>query len=425
MSVRAECVQKLQAILEEGVFFKALKSDFKPQDTAFANFLILTALRKKATFDKIIASYLKKNIKHKNRVLKYVLLLGVTEILCAQTPVYAVINEYVGIAKKLTDKFSGGMVNAVLREVAEKKDLPDISGAFPESFKEILRQDYNRDEIEKMEQMLDFEAPVDLSVKENPPLWAEKLNGVLFENGTVRLHDLKTNLALLEGYEDGAWWVQDLSASLPVCFLKDIHKKEVLDLCAAPGGKTAQLLAKGAFVTAVDVNKQRLSVLEENIARLKMNAHLNVVCADGEDYLKNTSKNFDVILLDAPCSATGTFRKHPEVLYLKTKQDVENQVLIQSALLDSAAEKLKKNGILMYCTCSLSKDEGEKQMHSFLEKHPNFTIEEFQMADLHMYEGQKLDERMVDKKVLRTLPYDMKNEGGADGFFAVALKRVK
>ena len=424
MSVRLACVLNLKKIMENKVFFNALKEDFRPQDRAFANFLILTALRRKTVLDKLIDSMLTKKIPNKNKILEYVLLLGATELLYAQTPDYAAVSEYVSIAKKLTDRFCGGMVNAVLRKAALKKDEMKKASAFPENFKEILKRDYSSEEIKQMEKMLCLESPVDLTVKENPEMWAQKLNGTLFENGTIRLFDVKINIDSMEGFNDGAWWVQDLAAALPVCLMADVKGKKVLDLCAAPGGKTAQLLSKGAVVTAVDVSPERLETFKENMRRLNFERDLSVVCAEGSTYLKSTTDMFDYILIDAPCSATGTFRKHPEVMYFKTLQDVQKQTLIQKELLSEAAKHIKSGGVICYATCALSKAEGEEQMKRFLAEHNDFELIGLSEKMVQKYVGQKLDENMFDKQVLRSLPYHNENKGGADGFFAAMLRKI-
>ncbi len=421
MSLRLQCVQTLKKILEEKVFFNTLKSDFKVQDTAFANKLVLTALRRKTVIDKLIASMLTKKIPQKNKILEYVLLLGSTEILYMDTPDYAAINEYVNISKKLAGKFSSNMVNAVLHKVTAHKVLMQTAAEFPPNFLRLLKKDYTKAQINLMEQTLLEEPSLDITPKKNPQIWAEKLGGTLFQNSTIRLNKTGANITSLPGYEEGAWWVQDLAASLPVCFIKNLEGKKVLDLCAAPGGKTAQLLSKGAIVTALDISAERLEILKSNITRLNLNKNLKTVCADGLEYLNQTADSFDLILLDAPCSASGTFRRHPEVLHIKTLDDVKAQTDIQQKLLNEASKHIASNGILLYCTCSISKLEGENQIKQFLSSHPDFKIAPFTLENLTNLQAKTLDKTMIDNQVLRTLPYHNKNDGGMDSFFAACL----
>ncbi|MBR2299373.1 MAG: methyltransferase domain-containing protein [Alphaproteobacteria bacterium] len=425
MSLRLQCVLTLKKILEEKVFFNALKSDFNVQDTAFANKLILTSLRRKTVIENLLKTYLSKKIPQKNKILEYVLLLGATEILYMDTPDYAAINEYVEISKKLVGKFSANMVNAVLRKIPSHREEMKNKASFPFAFEQILKQDYSKEQIALMEQMLLSEPPLDITAKENPQVSAQKLNGTLFENGTIRLHHIKANIASIDGYEEGFWWVQDLAASLPVCLSENLKDKKVLDLCAAPGGKTAQFLSKGAIVTALDISQERLKTLKENMARLKLEQNLTILCADGVEYLKGTTDSFDFILLDAPCSATGTFRKHPEVLHFKTTDDVKALLSVQQALLSEASKHLQKDGRLVYCTCSLAKKEGEAQIKKFLSEHPDFELKPLKLQNLKITEGEILDKAIIDKQVLRTLPYHMKNQGGMDGFFAAILTYKK
>ena len=423
--LRFECVKALRKILEAKVFFAALKNDFAPKDAAFANFLILTALRRKSVIEKLLKTLIYKKIANKNKILEYILLSGATEILYMDTPDYAAINEYVQIAKHQTDKFSAGMVNAVLRKVICHKDEMKDAAEFSKDFRDMLRKDYDEQEIKKMERMLLVPASTDLSVKSEPEILARKNEGLLFENGTVRLTNQKKNIAFLAGYEEGDLWVQDLAASLPVCFLENLRGKKVLDLCAAPGGKTAQLAAKGAMVTAVDINPDRVKTLRENMKRLRFEQQVTIVCEDALTYLQNSSDMFDFVLLDAPCSATGTYRKHPEVLHLKTQDDVLRQIDLQDALLDAAAKHVAKNGVLLYCTCSLLKAEGESRVEKFLNNQLDFKTEAFDYNKLKIYDAKNIDERIIDKKFLRTLPYYMETEGGMDGFFAACLRRLK
>lgn len=426
MSVRQLSVQTLEQIISGKIFFNAVKDHFNAKELPFANMLILSALRHFNPLQKIVTSYLRKPLPETQKSLKYVMICAATEILLMKTPDYAVINEYVKIAKQLSNRFAGGMVNAILRKIVQNKiELGSRlnQNLMPDNFRQIMKKDYTTEVITLCENQIGQEAPLDISVKTDPEFWATKLNGVLFANGTVRLNNLDEKISQLDGYNEGAWWVQDLAASLPVKLLGDVQGLKILDLCAAPGGKTAQLLSGGADVTAVDIDPERLRRLEENMNRLRLRGRLATRAGDGLSFLKQTSEAYDVIVLDAPCSATGTYRRHPEVLHIKSQNDVSANLKIQRELLAAATLKLNANGRILYCTCSLAKDEGEKQAAWFTENYPNFELAKTDESLINVYPGIKLEKFLFDKGVLRTLPYYMQKEGGMDAFFAACFQK--
>ncbi len=423
MSLRFQCVQVLQKILEGKIFFAELKNDFKPNDTAFANELILTALRRKAVIDEALNTLLKKKIAQKYNVLNYILLAASTELIYLNTPDYAVINEYVNIAKKTCGLFSSKMINAVLRQMALKKDALKNKVQLPQNFVQILKKDYTLEQIGQIRDCLLTQPMLDLSFVNQEDISALNADLTIFENKTVRLKNPPANIRQISGYNEGKWWVQDLSAALPVSCLNDIAQKKVLDMCAAPGGKTAQLLSKGAIVTALDISPSRLNRLKENMSRLKLEKNLTTHCIEASDFLSKTDELYDLILLDAPCSATGTFRRHPEVLHIKTIDDVKASVLVQKKLLDLAAAHVKKGGKLLYATCSIAKDEGEGQIDAFLKTHADFVLDAMQIAPCDIKNAKKIDKAVFYKKMLRTLPYHMADDGGTDAFFAALLTR--
>lgn len=421
MTIRRQCVEILKQIFEQSLFFNALKSQINDKDLPFANMLILTALRNLVSIREVLQKYLAKKIPNKNKAAYYALVLALTEIAYLKTPDYAVINEYVNITKKTTDKFTANMVNAVLRRISsEKENLNTLFNTphFPQNFQNILRKDYTLEQILNMEKMLSVEPPLDLTVHGDKEEIAERLNGVLLPNGSIRLNKINTKISELYGFKEGLWWVQDFAASLPIFLLKNVKGKKVLDLCAAPGGKTAQLLARGAKVTALDVDKERMDRLKNNIKRLNLEQNLQTEVADALEFLAHSNEVFDIIVLDAPCSATGTFRRHPEVLHIKTTDDVKNALVLQEKMLDAVSSHMAKDGILLYCTCSIAKDEGEKQIKRFLERHPEFELLPFEDKELKVVE-----EKIIDNGVLRTLPYYMKEKGGMDAFFATRLQK--
>ena len=425
MNVRQQCVEILEQMLENKTFLGDARNRVEIQHRSFANMLLLTALRRLEALRQILDKFLHKKIPEKDKKIYYVLLLGGAEILYLNTPEYAAINEYVNIAKKYTNRFGAGMVNAVLRQInVQKENLNTVfkEVCFPESFKKVLAKDYTKEQIAEMEKTVELEPPLDISSKQHPEVWAKKLNGVLLANGTVRLSSAN-RITELAGFDEGQWWVQDLAASLPILLLGNIKNKKALDLCAAPGGKTAQLLAAGAKVTAVDADAVRMERLKENLKRLHLEDNLQTIVSDAVLFLNNCREEFDVIVVDAPCSATGTFRRHPEILHNKTLADVKEQSAKQKIFLQAAAKKLKSGGKLLFCTCSIAKDEGEYQIENFLKANPDFVLCPADVEILQQYDGIKLDENIIDKGVLRTLPYYMKNIGGMDAFFAACLQK--
>ncbi len=425
MNVRQQCVEILEQMLENKTFLGDARNRVEVQHRSFANMLLLTALRRLEALRQILDKFLHKKIPEKDKKIYYVLLLGGAEILYLNTPEYAAINEYVNIAKKYTNRFGAGMVNAVLRQINVQKDnLNTVFNevCFSESFKKVLAKDYTKEQIAEMEKTVELEPPLDISSKQHPEVWAKKLNGVLLANGTVRLSSAN-RITELAGFDEGQWWVQDLAASLPILLLGNIKNKKALDLCAAPGGKTAQLLAAGAKVTAVDADAVRMERLKENLKRLHLEDNLQTIVSDAVLFLNNCREEFDVIVVDAPCSATGTFRRHPEILHNKTLADVKEQSAKQKIFLQAAAKKLKSGGKLLFCTCSIAKDEGEYQIENFLKANPDFVLCPADVEILQQYDGIKLDENIIDKGVLRTLPYYMKNIGGMDAFFAACLQK--
>jgi len=231
---------------------------------------------------------------------------------------------------------------------------------------------------------------------------------------SVRLNKIG-DVTALEGFEEGEWWAQDIAASLPVQLMGDVSGLRALDLCGAPGGKTMQLAAKGANVTVLDKSEGRLKRVHENLKRTRLTA--NSVCADALEW-EPAKTNFDIVLLDAPCSATGTFRRHPDVLYNKTPKAVANLVRLQDKLFTKAASFVRPGGRLLYCTCSLQPQEGMPRVVKFLE-----TMTDFRLIPTLEVSGLALPEDAFSDGGLRSLPYYLEDKGGMDGFFIAQLAR--
>ncbi len=424
-TIRQAAVEMLKDVLENKNFFSEVKtkqSQISSQDSAFANMLILTTFRHLVFIKKVLKKFVKKKLPATAVSGQYALFLGTAEILYLNTPDYAVINSYVEITKHLADKYVAGFVNAVLRNICKQKEelkKEETNEFFPPEFFHILNQDYGKKTIQKIQSAAMLEPKLDITVKSDAAHWAEVLGGKLLPSDTIRLEN-NGKITELSGYADGAWWVQDFAAALAVKALPDIKNKNVLDMCAAPGGKTAQLINKGAKVTALDISAPRLQKLQENLQRLHFEA--DVVCADALEYIKTYKGTpYDAVLLDAPCSATGTIRRHPELVHIKRLKDVEKQAELQKEILHETPKILKTGGTLIYCTCSISKLEGEKQIAAFLEANPDFKIVPITSEEL--CGDNYLAEIITEQGFIRTLPQHLADFGGTDSFFVARLKK--
>lgn len=353
---------------------------------------------------------------------------GAAQILDLNVPDHAAVDLAVRIAKGDPQlQHLAGLVNAVMRRVVRERDAifaastdplgdntPDWIGARWESR-------YGATTARAIAVTHLRGAPLDVTVKDAPETWAARLGGVLLPTGSIRLHDVHSAVSELPGYDEGAWWVQDAAAALPARLLAVEPGERVVDLCAAPGGKTAQLAAAGAVVTAVDRSAPRMERLSENLARLRLEAEIRV----GDALALGNDETFDAVLLDAPCSATGTIRRHPEVAWIKTEADLGRLAGLQSRLIDRAATLVKPGGRLVYCTCSLEPEEGEVQMERFLARNSGFA-----RVSVRPEEIGGLSEAIDPNGDLRTLPSQLDGEtsstqGGLDGFFAARLRRER
>lgn len=411
---RENYVNLFKSIFKDSVSFSDIKKTVPEEERSFFNMLFMSAFRQ-LTFIKtvVLPQFVKKKIPHKNEILNFIFYLATTELLFLDKPDYAVINSYVDIAKSKTDKFGGNFVNAVLRNILRNKTLlleKHNQKFFSADFLKILKQDYTPIEIEEMEHFAGIEAPLDLTFKYSAHPSID--NAILLPTGSIRL-PANTKITSLDDFQEGNCWAQDAASAIPVRCLGELNGKKVLDICAAPGGKTAQLLDAGATVTAVDISEKRLVKLKENIERLGLSKNLNTLCYNALDL--DINEKFDVILLDAPCSATGTFRRHPEIMNTKTIEDVKKQADLQRKILKHCANLLKSNGLIVYATCSLAKAEGEKQIKTFVKECPDFCVVPIKL---------KGTEKMQTKEgFLRILPQYLREFSGIDGFFVAVLKR--
>jgi len=261
------------------------------------------------------------------------------------------------------------------------------------------------------------EPPLDFTLKpgEDVAAWAERLEAIVLPNGTLR-RPVGGRVENLPGFDEGKWWVQDAAAALPVRLLGDVAGQTVFDLCAAPGGKTLQLAAAGAAVTAIDRSPARLEIVKKNLERLQLTA--TVIAADAQAWKPAGGVLADAILLDAPCTATGTTRRHPDIPLTKTPQDLAQLSRLQGELLERAVRLVRPGGTVVYCTCSLEPEEGEQQIARLLSDHPEMARRPVEASEIG-----GLNEAISKDGDVRTLPCHWGEQGGMDGFFAARLQR--
>jgi len=395
------------------------------RDRGLVRAILVTALRYRMTITGLLAKRLEKPLPPNATALSHILHVAAAQILFLDIPDSAAVDLAVTHAKSdpRTQRFSG-LVNGVLRTLARAKEteLPAALAATDEApiwFSDRLQAAYGADKTRQILAAHRHEAPVDFSVKADPELWAERLGGTVLPTGTVRVENLVGAVTDLPGFAEGAWWVQDAAASLPAKLFGDARGLRVADLCAAPGGKTAQLILAGARVTAVDTSKNRLARLAQNLERLGLPA--DIVQADLLDY--EPAELFDAVLLDAPCSSTGTVRRHPDVPWTKTMADVEKLADLQRRLLTRAVTLVKPGGRIVFSNCSLDPLEGEDLYRAFLKQSPDVVDD-----PLHQGEIASIDSFLTKQGTLRTTPADLDlgapERSGLDGFFAARMRRA-
>ena len=419
-NIRKTAVLILNEVLEQKQFFADMREKHENEIKGaekFVSMLVLTALRKKCFSESVLQKFLQKPLKKKDIFAHYALLCALTEIFYLDTPPYAVLNEYVDAVKHQNGKFIAALVNAILRKISSeinelKKE--DNKEDLPNEFKKMLIADYGKEVTNFIEQCYAAKPFLDVTMPKESEVFMQRTGAKRLDETSYRISQ-NTEIGKLYGYEEGLWWVQDYAASLPVKMFSNLKGKKVLDLCAAPGGKTAQLLYAGAKVTAIDISPSRVERLMENLRRLKL-PETEVICADALSYLQNyKGELFDAVLVDAPCSATGTLRRHPEIPHIKTKEDVVKMANIQKKFLQEASKVLKKSGELVYCVCSVFKAEGEDIIYDFLQKNKNFQLKNPIILSLS-------DKRIKTKEgYFRTLPF---YGDGMDAFFAAKLLKI-
>lgn len=395
------------------------------RDRALVRAILVSALRHRRTIEKMIGNRLQHPLPRNAHALSHVLHVGAAQILFLDVPDSAAVDLAVTQAKAdpRTARFSS-LVNGVLRNLAREKEdaLPSALATTrdaPDWFIERLVHAYGSDCADAILTAHRREAPIDFTVKSDPQIWAERLGARVLPNGSIRLERLEIPVPELAGYAEGAWWVQDAAASLPARLLGDVSGLMIADLCAAPGGKTAELVHSGAHVTAVDQSASRLKRLRSNLDRLRLQAE--IVEADVLDW--KPERLFDGILLDVPCSSTGTMRRHPDVPWTKSPEDIAKLANLQKRLLERALELVRGEGRIVYSNCSLDPVEGEELISAFLAGREDVALD-----PIHREELPGAQHFVTARGFLRTLPVqneDAGRLGNVDGFFAARLKRIR
>ncbi len=372
-------------------------------DRARAQRLATEVLRQIEPIDRLLQTFLKRE---PPLMGLNILRLAVAE-LQGGAAAHGVVNAAVELARKGQHIGAlAGMINAVLRKVPTGVDLPTAVQKMPRWLRQPLVHAWGRDVVATIEAVQAKAPPLDLTLKDGP-----HPEGEMLPTGSLRVKGAG-QVSALPGYAEGAWWVQDAAAALAVPMLGDVRGQRVLDLCAAPGGKTLQLAAAGAAVTAVDISGPRMGRVRENLARTGLEAEL--VVADALHWQPDAP--FDAILLDAPCSATGTIRRHPDLQYIKDGTDIPALQELQAHLFDRALGFLKPGGRLVYCTCSLLAEEGEAQLVAALARHPGLSVLRPALTGVP-------DAWFGPEGGLRLRPDYWAEQGGMDGFFMACVTR--
>ena len=382
-----------------------------PQDRAFARALAMATLRHLGPIDRALTPRLERE---PPEAVRMILRLGAAQRFFLDTPTYAAVDSSVALAQRRreTRPFKG-LVNAVLRRLDPPADEPEALA--PPWLFARWRAAYGEREARTIAAVIADEPHTDLTARDpaDAPALAEALQASRLPGGSLRRAE-RGRIEDWPGVAEGRWWVQDAAAASPARLLTVQAGEAALDLCAAPGGKTLQLAAAGAAVTAVDRSAARLRRLAESLTRTRLSAE--IVVADAEAWAD--PRQFDAVLLDAPCTSSGTFRRNPDVLWTLRPGDIAKLAEVQARLLDAAARRVKPGGRLVYCVCSLEPEEGEAQARAFPARHAAF-----ETASITPGESGAPDAGVTPEGWLRLLPHQL--EGGMDGFFVARFRHAR
>jgi 16S rRNA (cytosine967-C5)-methyltransferase len=440
LSARAVALELIEAVLKRRKPLDEALGEHRDlerlvnRDRQFVRALVTCTLRHLGQIDHVLAQCLEKPLPARASAIRNILRLGTAQTLFLKTPAHAAVDTMVTLAGKRGGEAGyKGLVNAVLRRIAREADTfrqfapgsGNFTGAIslPDWLWQSWVKTYGVRQATQIAIAHLEEPPLDFTLRRDPDHWAKMLGGTLLPGGTLRRpahapdnYRPSPRVEDLPGYAEGMWWVQDLGASLPVKLLAgatgNLAGLRALDMCAAPGGKSAQLALAGAQVTALDRSRKRLDRVAQNMKRLRF----SVDCEVADAALWRKAKDFDIVLLDAPCTATGTIRRHPDVAWLKDPRDVEKLSATQDSLITAAVQLVRDGGIILYCTCSLQPEEGPERIAAALKRHSNLARVPIRPDELY-----GLKELVTPDGDLRSLPSHLADLGGIDGFYAARL----
>jgi len=428
---RAAACRILDAVLDDGKpLDTSLATDpglakLDPRDRAQARRIIATVLRRRGEIDARIDECLDRPLAGRHARVRNILRVGTAELIFLETPAHAAVDAAVRQAGRYRRGAFKGLVNAVLRRIGrepENREGTDTPGEIntPDWMLDRWREIYGADVAREIAAAHLIEPPLDLtlSTRADPAEWAAKLDAEILPGGTLRRRT-GGRIDELPGFEDGLWWVQDAAAALPTKLLRDDADARVIDLCAAPGGKTMQLADRGQAVTAVDISAGRLAALQENLARTGLETE--IVDADASQW--RPAQPVDAVLLDAPCTATGTIRRHPDIPWRRREADIASATRLQDRLLRAAVNMVVPGGAIVYAVCSLEPEEGTARIDALLASGAPVILDPIAPDDWPELAG--LDPAAITPAgTLRTLPCHWSERGGMDGFFAARLIRT-
>ena len=416
---RVTCLEILKAVESGTHFDEALRLATKlpDRDRRFVRLLAATCLRRSGQLDIVLRKLMSRPPSGKVALAMTIMKMGAAQLLFLETGAHAAVNSTVELMRAAGLDRMTGLANAVMRRLTREGEalLAKTSARhnLPDWLRVSWNEAYGAEATNAIMELSMSPPPLDITPAKDATGWAERLDGKLIDRRTIR-REFDGDITALDGYEDGAWWIQDAAAALPASLFGDLAGKDAIDLCAAPGGKTAQLIAAGANVIAIDPSKARLRTLRDNLKRLGMSA--TTIAAEGQSYTPDMP--VDAVLIDAPCSATGTLRRRPDVLHHRTRKDIDEMMTIQRDLLTRAAGWLKADGRLIYATCSLQPEEGEAIIADYLRR-PDCRL---RVDPITADEAGEFAPALTADGMMRIKPHDFAALGGVDGFFVARLK---